>query len=333
MPVNQSSSTPQISRAKARVFVPPRREVPVPGARSPFGSGFFRRLRKSKEAGYLLVFMAVAAPIFLLGLAGSIGPFKEGLRTNTHPGFFMAALVCGAAFFLVPLRMLYENLDGVARGDRKGSRTEPWTWEYPWSTEWMKPDYTGGRGSTTILGRVALLAVIGLFNFGWATDSWVFKGILIVMDLFALLVVYDSLRKLVQWLRFRHSVVIWSEIPVFPGERLEGRIAFSRTMRVSGPPRVTLRCMADEWVKIEGQERQRQLLPFALYQETHAIPVPESGALDALDISFKIPRNLPGTDLAAEEATYWQIAIDVPMAGPDLEEVFLAPIYDRVRRT
>lgn len=305
----------------------------MPGARSAFGHGFFRRLQKSKEGIYLLVFMTVGAAAFLLGLAGTAGPFKEGLRQNTHPGFFLAALACGSIFFLVPFRMLVAELDGVARGDRRGDRSEPWTWEYPWSTEWMKPDYTGGRGSTTIVGRVALLAVIGLFNFGWASESWVLKGILIVLDLFALLVVYDSLRKLVQWLRFRHSVVIWSALPVFPGERLEGRIAFAHTMRVSGPPRVTLRCMADEWVKIEGQDRQRQLLPFALYQETHETPVPESGALDALDISFEIPRNLPGTDLAAEEATYWQIAIDVPMAGPNLEEVFLAPIYQRSRRT
>lgn len=321
-------TTPVVHRRKERVFVPPRRDVRVPGMRPFFSRGFLHRLRKSQEGLWLIPVLIVGAAVLLLGLAGTVGPFRERLQANTDPRFFLAALGLGAAFFLIPLRMLYAALDSAARGDRKGDRSDPWTWDHPWSTEWMKPDYVAGAGGIgTFAGRALLLAFLGMLNVVWDSDSWWLKGIVAVLDLFAVLLLYDSLRKLVQWLRFRHSVVIWSAVPVFPGERLQGRIAFARTLRVTGAPRVTLRCMEDRWVLVTDQGRERQLLPFALYQEMHELPAPESGTLDALDISIQVPFNLPGTDLASEEATYWQVAIDVPLAGPNLEEVFLAPIY------
>lgn len=332
MPAIPSSPASRVSRVKERIYAPARRDVPIPGAGSVFGRGFARLVRKRKGARTLLAVMAVALPIFLLGLLGSVGPFKEGLRESAPPWLFLAALGLGAAFFLIPLRLFHADLDSLARGDRKGDKSQPWTWEYPWSTEYMKPDYRSGSAARRIVGRVALVAVIGLFNFGWSTDSLFFKGLLIVLDLFALVVVYDSLRKLIQWLRFRHSVVIWSAAPVFTGQRLEGRIAFAHTLRPAGPLRATLRCVVDEWVNVPEEPPHRQLLPFAIYQETHETAVPESGRLDALDLSFEIPRNLPGSDLASEEATYWQVVMVVPMAGPDLEEVFLAPIYQKGRR-
>lgn len=308
--------------------MPPRRDVRVPGLKPLAARGFWRRLKKSDGGLWLLPVLIVGAAILLLGLAGTVGPYKEGLQANADPRFFLAALGLGAALFLIPLRMLYAALDSVARGDRQGDRTDPWTWDHPWSTEWMKPDYVVGAGGIgTFLGRAAMLAFLGMPNGVWGSDSWWLKGIVAVLDLFAVLLLYDSLRKLVQWLRFRHSVVIWSAVPVFPGDRLQGRIAFARTLRVTGAPRVTLRCMEDRWVLVTDNSRERQLLPFALYQETHELPAPESGTLDALDISIQVPYNLPGTDLASEEAKYWQVAIVVPLAGPNLEEVFLAPIY------
>ena len=49
--------------------------------------------------------------------------------------------------------------------------------------------------------------------------------------------------------------------------------------------------------------------------------------LDFVDFTFDVPQGLPGTDLTKPEAVYWQVQVIVPLFGPDLETVFLAPIY------
>lgn len=309
---------------RERLIVPPRSAVPAPGSGSVFGRGFFRNLRESQGAGcFLLLFMGVGMALFLFGVAGTFGPYKEGLRENGDPRFFLAAMAFGAVFFLIPLRMLQVVLTGT-RNDRrrKGDRNRPWTWDHPWSTQWMKPDYTGS-GAGTVLGRVAFLALLGLFNIAWGSDSFLFKVIVAVFDLFGLLIVYDSLQKILQWVRVRQPVVIWSQVPSFLGERLEGRIAFARRVAARGPARVTLRCVEDDWTS--GPNQQRELQSFTVYQEVQEAPL--SGDSDVLDFGFDLPRQGQGTNLAKVEAVYWQVAVSVPVLGPDLEAVFLAPVY------
>jgi hypothetical protein len=318
---------------KERILAPPRSAVPVPGSRSVFGRGFFRRLRASQGGGcMLLVFMSVGAAIFLFGVAGTVGPYRDGLRENGDPRFFYAAMAFGTVFFLVALRMLQLVLTGAENEGRgKGrNRDEPWTWDHPWRKEWMAPDYTGG-GSGTVLGRVAFLALLGLFNVVWASPSLFLKILVSVFDLFGLLILYDSLQKLVQWLRFRHPVVIWATFPAFLGERLEGRVAFARRVHAAGPPRLTLRCVEDEWTtQGSGEDQTRSLQPFAVFKEEQELPRPEE-PLDFLDFGFDLPDG-PPTDLGKDEAVYWQVLVEVPLPGPDLETVFLAPVYRRKRR-
>jgi hypothetical protein len=48
-----------------------------------------------------------------------------------------------------------------------------------------------------------------------------------------------------------------------------------------------------------------------------------------LPLSFELPADLPGTDLNRDDATYWQVALRIPVVGPDVETVFLAPVYAR----
>lgn len=177
-----------------------------------------------------------------------------------------------------------------------------------------------------------MLALIGLFNMALAAPSWVARIVILAFDLLGLLILYDTLHKLAQWLRFRHPVVTWTTFPAFLGDRLEGRISFARPVRATGPPKVTLRCVGDEGVVGgSGEHQSMQLRPFALYQETREAPriVDPGEPLDYVDFGFDIPGDLPGTDLLKERATYWQVCLNVPIAGPNFETVFLAPVYRR----
>ncbi|MFL6201636.1 MAG: hypothetical protein ACJ76J_20885 [Thermoanaerobaculia bacterium] len=340
-PPPDQAGSPTVTREKQRLMAPPRTAVTEPGSGSAFGRSFFRRLRESQAGCFLLFFLAIGAGIFLFGVAGTVGPYKEGLRENGDPRFFYGAMAFGTVFFLVALRMMQVALAGVSyKAKKKGSRSEPWTWDHPWRKDWMPPDYTGG-GSGTVLGRVAFLALIGMFNIAWLSGSWFFRAILLLFDLFALLIVYDSFQKLYQWFRFRKPVVIWETLPAFLGDELRGRIAFARGVRATAPPRLTLRCVRDEWVDTtSGDTASRQLQPQAVYRETREIPLPGAPgeALDFVDFVFEVPRGIPGgpggpgvpgTDLAREEAVYWQVQVIVPLTGPDLETVFLAPVYQK----
>ncbi|MES1245766.1 MAG: hypothetical protein ABUT39_29435 [Acidobacteriota bacterium] len=313
---------------KERLIAPPRSAVPVPGAGSVFGRGFFRNLRAAGGGGcFLLFFMSIGAGLFLFGLAGTFGPYKEGLRENGDPRFFLAAMAVGSVFFLVGLRMLQLALTGAQNERRvRGDAKEPWTWDHPWSTQWMKPDYSG-TGAGTFLGRVAFLALLAVFNVAWTSGIVLFKIIVGIFDLIGLLVLYDSLQKVLTWIRVRQPVVIWSRVPAFLGERLEGRIAFARRVSARGPAKLTLRRVEDEWVENRSSNggSTRALEPFTVYQQEQEAAL--SGQSDVLDFAFDLPNGQKGTDLAKEEAVYWQLLVVVPVLGPDIEAVFLAPVY------
>lgn len=317
---------PAVSREKERVIAPPRSAVPAPGAGPVFGRGFFRLFRESGSGCFFLVFLGAGSAILLFGLAGTFGPYKEGLRENGDPRFFLAAMAFGTVFCLVSLRMMQIALTETAnRSRKKGPKAEPWTWDHPWRQDWMAPDYSGG-GSGTVLGRVAFLALIGMFNVAWFSGSWIFRAVIILFDLLGLLILYDSFQKLYQWLRFRRPVVIWETLPAFLGSQLRGRVAFARGVRAAGSPRLTLRCVRDEWIESgTGKNRSNRLEPQAIYRQT--IEIPLSGSLDAVDFAFDIPSDLPGTDFSLDEAVYWQVLVDIPLPGPNFETVFLAPVY------
>ena len=87
--------------------------------------------------------------------------------------------------------------------------------------------------------------------------------------------------------------------------------------RARRPVKVALRCVEDA-----GGDQPGALEPFAIYQQIREIDA--GGVLRELPVSFHVPSDLPGTHLSRARATYWQVFLQVPVAGPDFETVFLA---------
>lgn len=332
-PADDGAAAPSESREKSRILVPPRSAVPVPGAERAFGRGFWNGLRQEPGAWFLVFFCLFGLAFFTFGLAGTVGPYKEPLRETGDPRFFLAAMAMGAVFFLVPLRMLQLVLTGAGNAARlrreRGAKERPWEWDYPWRPQGMRPDYTADTGGM-VLGRVAFLAMLGVFNVAWASPSWLLKGIVLLIDLFGLLIVYDSLAKLLQWMRFRQPSVVWTTFPARLGGELAATVRFPRALRPAGPVQATLRCVRDEWTERATREgTRRELEPHACWTGGLEVPLPGApGArLRSLDVRFDVPADLPGTDFQQDEATYWQLLLQVPLTGPDFETVFLAPVY------
>ena len=88
---------PSPGRKKSSIFTRARRSPP--GTGSVFGRGFFRRFF-SMSATASLVFpalLAIGAGVFLFGLAGTVGPYEEGLRASYSPRIFPYAMGIGAS--------------------------------------------------------------------------------------------------------------------------------------------------------------------------------------------------------------------------------------------
>lgn len=190
----------------------------------------------------------------------------------------------------------------------------------------------GESVDNSILGRVTFFAFVALFNGAWLSGEPFFYVFLPLLDLLALYVLYRILRKGVQSVRFRRPVVIWEEIPAYVGSQLQGRIAFPRDVRATGPTRLTLRCVTEDGKTGAYGETLADSAVFAIYRETREIPLPgEPGEpLDVLSFSFKIPHDLPGNSLLKKDPVYWQVVANVPVSGPDLEVAFLAPVYQKL---
>ncbi len=319
------------SRERKAIFAPPRNAQPLPSERG----GWAAWLTAVRNGGwFLLIFITIGATMFLFGLAGTFGPYQEALRVEGDAGFHYGAMVLGALFALVPLRMLQIAATGsgheLRRKKRPVNRRQPWAGDHPWKPAGQGPDGAGSAGgSGAILGRVAFLGLIACFNIAWTSGQWAFRFVIIVLDLFALLIVYDTVQKLWQALRHAGPRIVWLQFPAFTGTRLKASFHSRRRLYPTGPVRVTLRCVEDSWVE-RPSNRPSQLEPVQVYEQVTEIPLADDQAwIDSVRIDLAIPDDLPGTDLGKDEAVYWQLLVQVPVLGPDFEAVFLAPVYEK----
>jgi hypothetical protein len=315
----------QESRERTRLYAPPRSALRAPGEGSAFGRGFLHRMREAGGSGcMLLLFMAVGTGIFLFGAAGTWGPYKQGLRGNGDPKFFLAMMGFGAVFTLVALRMLQIVLNSASRKGRgRESGKRPWESDHPWRPESQRPDYAGNSGGF-LLGLVGFLGLLGLFNLVFTSPSpWLLRGIVLLFDLLGLLFLLDALRKAWQALRHGRPRMRWTTFPAFLGDRLEGVFLIHPALRPNGSVKATLRCIEDA-----GSGEAEALEPFVIYHQVRELDA-GGDVLRELPVSFDIPPDLPGTHLNRTEATYWQVFLQVPVTGPDFETVFLAPVYER----
>jgi len=191
----------------------------------------------------------------------------------------------------------------------------------PWRPKGQQPDYTPEvRHGLPV--RVAILAVIFALNlFLLPSASPALEVVILLVDVAGLIVLFDTLNKL--WRAFwgRKPVLQWTTFPAHTGGRLEALLIAKPSPEVIGPVLAVLRCVRDEPAEEEGR------VPMQIYSQTAEFDFPGE-VLKEVALTFEIPSDLPGTDLDREDPIYWQIAVSIPVLGPNLELVYLAPVYD-----
>jgi len=108
-------------------------------------------------------------------------------------------------------------------------------------------------------------------------------------------------------------------------------------MRPTGPPQVTLRRIeqrgddpSDDADDADAAPRDAAgLRAYEAWSKVQTLPGFAQGTMTSFPIAMEIPAGQPGTDLSKDECTYWQVVVSVPVFGPDLEAIFLVPIYER----
>ena len=189
----------------------------------------------------------------------------------------------------------------------------------PWQSKGQLPDYTPESGHAMPV-RLGVLALIGALNLllPWAPSA--LRTVILLVDAVGLILLFDTLNKL--WYAYwrRPPVLRWTTFPAHTDGRLEAVLVARPTLEVIGPVLAVLRCVRDELVEGEGR------VPMQIYSQTAEFDFPGEH-LKEVALAFEIPPDLPGTDLEREDAVYWQIAVRIPVIGPDLELVYLAPVY------
>jgi hypothetical protein len=324
----------QESREAKALFGAPRSALAVPGE----GGGLAAWWMAVREGGgwFLVLFMTIGLGLFTFGVLGTFGPYRDKLRESGDPGFFYAAMGMGTLFALFALRALQLVATGAShvlqRRNKRMDPRQPWTGDYPWKPAGQDPDGVGNLAGS-IVGRVAFFGFIAMFNVAWMSGQWIFRIIIVILDLFGLLILYDTVQQVWQRLRHGRPRMVWLTFPAFTGSRLEASFRSRRRLYVAGPPRVTLRCVRDVWKQRPAPKSgspTSQLEPEQIYEQVTEIPIAEDQEwIDTFRVDVAIPSDLPGTDLSKEEAVYWQLVVEVPVLGPDFNVVFLAPVYKK----
>lgn len=207
-----------------------------------------------------------------------------------------------------------------------GVREGAWKSDHLWRVEGQEPDYTPETRHYVAL-RIGLLLGIAALNFLLPSAPPLLETLILLVDAVGVIVVFDSLNKVWYGYWTRKPKMRWTRFPAFTGGRLEGVLVARPSPEVIGPVQGVLRCVRDERaVSSTGESGEVTHEPVVIYRRMAEFPVP-GDRLKEVSIVFDVPADLPGTDLKRPDAVYWQVAVRIPVVGPDEELVYLAPVY------
>ena len=277
-----------------------------------------------------LPFLAAGTVITLIGLGRVTVPAKD-----IHAPLWVIGAV-GVVFFLAGVFLLFHGIDGIQRKSRmkKGkhlSPRRPWMWDYEWEPLGISENKKK-EVMSAFIATVVYTLFLSPFNW-WAffseeiTPFWL-KGVVILFDLIILLVAYEFIRKLSQYLKYGDSRLRFKEFPFF----LRGKMIVSLT----GAPTqfdvmtMNLRCIEEAYeVRYSGRKKSEEVICYQLYGEEKVLRSHNVGGSKIL-MEWLLPDDPEYTTLLSERpARFWELEIKAETKGVDYESRFLLPIYAR----
>lgn len=202
--------------------------------------------------------------------------------------------------------------------------------DYAWNPRGFTPP-RWSRAAKTLGGVIFFAIFLSIFNW-WAfftPSPWLLKAIVGLFNLILIFVAWQAGMVLGRTLKFGPSQMEFAKFPFRPGETavLRWRVPNGISRITKGT--FTLRCV-EEWYEVSGsgKNRSRTLVQEQVWRATGHV-----GELRGLlpgkteELQFDIPADTPSTSLSGDKTVFWELAVDLDLAGLDFKETYMVPVY------
>lgn len=208
--------------------------------------------------------------------------------------------------------------------------------DYPWDERsFTPPRWT--RAAKAIGGVAFLALFLSMFNW-WAFvqgGPWMLKAIVILFDALLAFLAWQAAKLIGRTLKFGSSRIEFERFPYRPGDTVSVHWLVPNGLTHVARGTFTLRCV-EEWYEATGagKNRSRHLVQETIWSATAHLEQPrdlQPGRTE--EVRFEIPADAPGTLMNTKDAkpVFWELVIDLDLAGLDFKETYLVPVYGKPR--
>lgn len=199
---------------------------------------------------------------------------------------------------------------------------------------WDPRGFTAPRWSRAAkaVGGVILLAIfLSIFNW-WAFGAdgpWPVKIIVGLFDMILAWAAWQAVMAIGRALKFGPSRIEFGKFPLRPGETAALRWLVPRGIGRVAHGTFTLRCV-EEWYETtgSGKNRSRTLVQEQVWGKTgHVADARTLSPGKTEELQFELPADVPSTSLSSGKTVFWELAVELDLAGLDFKETYLVPVY------
>jgi hypothetical protein len=205
--------------------------------------------------------------------------------------------------------------------------------DYPWQPRGFTPP-RWSRAVKGVGGAVFFALFLSMFNWWafFAHGPWPVKAIVGLFDLILLFVIWQVAIVVGRTLKFGASRIEFVRFPFRPGQTVGLHWIVPTGVSRMRKGVFTLRCV-EEWYETRGtgNDRSRTLVQEQVWGATGFVTDPRSLlAGKAEELQFDLPADARSTSLSGDKTVFWELAVELDLAGLDFKERYLVPVYRQV---
>lgn len=150
-----------------------------------------------------------------------------------------------------------------------------------------------------------------------------------MLDLIFLCVIWSAITKTARALKFGGSRIEFARFPFRRSQPVVLRWRIPRGMTRANAGTFTLRCIQEAYEQRGSSSNRGRYLVHEqvwcavwwLAQSQELTPGKNE------ELNFELPAEVPATNLSSPTPVFWELAVDLDLAGLDFKETYLVPVY------
>lgn len=215
---------------------------------------------------------------------------------------------------------------------------EPWRWDHTWDERGTRDDTASDAAHATAAGVVLAVAAVPANTIsvsalvGGDTLRWVlavpFVAVALALDVMAACLFVSGARLTARRLRYGGGIALFEGFPFRRGDRLRLHVEAPRALPRHALVTATLRCVQERHVTPDTADDSPTLRCFEVYRDSAPAERFDAGSgVRALRLTFRIPSDVPASDLASSPCRYWEVDVEAGTDGVEYAARFLVPVY------